>query len=460
MPPKKMIQDIYVVKKSIRMVKRSDVRDGFYAENKKPVDKIKKTDDTININKVAPKNIEENYDNGLEYLEEKKHVTKDSLILLWIICIAAIATLLFFLSSAFATATLDVTPKNQTISLNDSYNISPDKTVSGLHYEVASTTQDLSKSLDTNGQQYSAEKATGKAIIYNSYSSAVQRLIINTRLETKSGLIYRIRNSVDVPGDTTVNGVKTPGSIEVDIIADQAGDTYNTKLSDASGTLTIPGFSGSDKYVAFYAKFSSDIEGGLTGNVKTVASDVLQSGRTDLQNTLKDELVKEAYATQTDEYILFKDDYYTECSDLPDDISASDYKITEECSIYAIMFDKNELSEFIAQNKITGFDNSKVDVLWDDSDIVTISGSTAEPWTENSLSAKFFGPAEVVWQFDPSSILNAIVGQDKSVIDSVMENSTSTLSQIQATIRPMWRSTFPDDANKIKIIDTIRGNAN
>jgi hypothetical protein len=380
--------------------------------------------------------------------------------LLWIVCIASIATLLFLLSSTFATATLTVTPKNQTVALNDTYNIATDKTIPGLHFEVMTVQKDLSKNLDTDGTEYVERKAIGKAIIYNNYSASSQRLINNTRLETKDGLVYRIRQSVNVPGIQTVKGVKVPGSVEVEIIADMPGDKYNMKVTDLKGDFNIPGFQGDPRYDSFYGRLSADATGGFVGNVKKVSDANIQAGRADLQNSLKDELIKEAYATKTDNYILFKDNYYTQCNDLPDDSSTAEYKITEECSIYAIMFDKNELSSFIASNKIKDFDNSKVDIMWNDNDIVILSGITAEPWTESSLKAKFTGPAEIVWSFDKNSILGSIVGQDKSIVNSIIESNKNSLSEIQATIRPMWRSTFPDDQNKIKVIDTIRDNMN
>ena len=459
---KKIIQEIYVVKKSIRMVKKNDVKNIFSDENKKPSIEKKiymDENDTDLVDRFPAENSE---DDNFEYIEKKKHVTKDSLMFLWIICIASIATLLFLLSSMFATATLTITPKNEIIALNDTYNITSDKTVSSstLHYEVMTITKDISKNLDTDGEESVERKAVGRAVLYNNFSTSNQRLINNTRLEMKDGLTYRIRQSVDVPGIKTVAGVKTPGSVEVDIIADMPGDKYNMKLSDLKGDFTIPGFKGSSKYTTFYARLSSDVTGGFVGNVKKVSDDKMQAGRTELQNTLKDDLIKEAYAKNPQQDILFKDDYYIQCNDLADDSTNGEYKISEECSINAIVFNKESLASFIATNKIKDFDNSQVDIMWNDSDAVSLTGSTARPWTETSLQAKFVGPANIVWSFDSAKILSSVVGQSKSIVNSVIENNKNSLTEIQANIRPMWRNTFPDNEKKIKIIDTIRDATN
>ena len=95
--PRKIIQDIFVVKKSIRMVKRSDIKkDPFSIEKKVP---IRKTTDEKMINDRFVE--EENKYDDTSIYEEKNKGTKNSIIYLWIILIAAVAVLLFILSSTF-----------------------------------------------------------------------------------------------------------------------------------------------------------------------------------------------------------------------------------------------------------------------------------------------------------------------------------------------------------------------
>lgn len=311
----KIIQDIYVVKKSIRMIKKSDVRDGFYAGEKKLSKEAKKEKEaekeTVSdfVRKLNSKTHKENpveektedtYEPD-EFIEEDKHIEKSSYMFLWIVCIISVATLLFFLSSIFSTATIIITPRSEKVSLNDTYNITTDKAISSstLHYELMTINKDLSKTLETDGEEYVEKKATGKAILYNNFSTVSQRLINNTRLETKSGLTYRIRESVEIPGIKTVAGVKTPGSVEVDIIADMPGDKYNMDLEDLKGDFSIPGFKGSTKYTAFYGRLSSDVTGGFIGNMKKVSEEKLISARSEIKESLNADLIKEVFAKKT-----------------------------------------------------------------------------------------------------------------------------------------------------------------
>lgn len=312
---KKTIQDIYIVKKNIKILEKDSTENNFSVEKKIP-DEENFSDNLIK--KIPFKNIDDeekiNTDNtdkinDDEYIEEKKYITKDFLFLLWIICIASIAVLLFLLSSTFATAVLTITPRSENFILNDTYIISSDKNnADNLHYETMTIEKDLSKILETNDEEFVERKAIGKVILFNNFNIS-QKLINNTRIETKEGLIYRIRESINIPGIKMIDSVQTPGSVEVEIIADMPGNKYNMKLSDLKGDFTIPGFKGSAKYATFYGRLSADINGGFIGKVKKVSEEKLITDREELKNILKDKLIKEIYSKKPEQYILFKNNY-------------------------------------------------------------------------------------------------------------------------------------------------------
>lgn len=449
---KKVVQDIYVVKKSIRLIKKSDVKDSFYGgERHTPVSE--KVDDGIKINK-NPLDTEDINDSDI--FEERKHVSKDSLIILWTICILSIGTLVFFLSSYFATASLYVTPKSQSITLDDTYTAYSTDKNNSLFFETVTIKKNATKTIETDGQKDVELKAIGKATIYNNYNTSNQRLVNNTRLETKDGLVYRIRNSVVVPGIKTVNGEKVPGSVEIEIIADVAGEKYNMKVSDLKGDFTIPGFKGDPRYNYFYARLSADLTGGFVGEMKTVSEEKLKAEKESLKGVLETDLIKEIYAKTPEKYVLFKDNYYLQCTDLPDDFIGGDYKISKECSLHSILFNKDLLSNFIAKNKIEDFDGSIVDVIWGEDTSAIISGGTEKPWNEESIKIRFTGNVNVVWNINTEEILHSVLGQDKTVAALIVEDNKNSIEEITASIRPVWRGTFPENINKIKIIDTIR----
>lgn len=93
-----------------------------------------------------------------------------------------------------------------------------------------------------------SKKATGKIMIYNEFSTAEQKLIINTRFESPDGRIYKLAQSITVPGKKIINQQEIPGQIEAVVIAEEEGSQYNIDPTK----FTIPAFKGGPKYEYFY----------------------------------------------------------------------------------------------------------------------------------------------------------------------------------------------------------------
>lgn len=106
------------------------------------------------------------------------------------------------------------------------------------------------------------QKSRGTIVISNEYSSDSQPLISTTRFETPDGKIFRLAESVTVPGMTIQNGKREPGRVEAIVIADVAGEAYNI----APTTFTVPGFQGSPKYTTFHAQSTKNFTGGGAGD--------------------------------------------------------------------------------------------------------------------------------------------------------------------------------------------------
>lgn len=100
-------------------------------------------------------------------------------------------------------------------------------------------------------------KASGVITIMNAYSEAAQPLVATTRFELPDGRLYRLAESITVPGTRTDSGKTVPGKIDARVVADSTGDRYNI----TSGTFTIPGFKGSPKF----EKITAEVKGAFSG---------------------------------------------------------------------------------------------------------------------------------------------------------------------------------------------------
>jgi hypothetical protein len=218
---KKIISDI-LVKKSIRQIPLSGVR----SERSSRVERKEESDSTdlppVRHNRRAP---------------DWQRRSLNPKFVIWLIAALCILALFFGVSMLFSSVTVVITPRQQKVSFtNDSFIAkSASPTVVDLAFEVLSVNSVIGEIVTATEDRDVTQKATGKIVIYNSYSTVSQRLINNTRFEAKNGKIYRINSSVVVPGYKKVDGKIIPGSVEATVYADQAGENYILKLSVLTG---------------------------------------------------------------------------------------------------------------------------------------------------------------------------------------------------------------------------------
>lgn len=142
---------------------------------------------------------------------------------------------------------------------------------------------------DSTGiSESSGQKAKGTVIIYNEFDSSPQQLVATTRFETEDGKVFRLVKGVSVPGKTSVGGESKPGVIEVEVVADSAGSSYNIEPA----SFRIPGFKGGEKYDKIYAKSSKKmIGGGLSGDaIKNVSQADIDQAKVKTEGLLREKV--------------------------------------------------------------------------------------------------------------------------------------------------------------------------
>lgn len=374
---------------------------------------------------------------------------------IWFIAVICLLALIFGISMVFSSATITITPRTEKITfIKDSYTAKSDKVgTDGLSFEVLKVTQSVGETVAATEEKEVSQKATGKIIIYNNYSSSPQRLITNTRFEAGNGKIYRINSPVVVPGYKKVSGKITPGSIEATVFADQPGDSYNLKVADLEGDFTIPGFKGDIRYKGFYARIKTDILGGYVGMQRIVTDSVRELAKESLKIKLKEELLKELYAVKPESYIIFKDGYsisYTDQADTPVDDDKA--KINMEGSIAGIVFDNAKLTNYIATKKISDFDGLPAELIPLESLVVTLKGEDMTSlWKNTTLTINLDGEAVVRWQYDADALRKDLAGKKEGDLKNIVAKYQKSMLGIQVIFTPIWTRYFPDDLNKIKI---------
>ena len=437
---KNIIQDVVAKnRRSIRQISISRTR-------RSPRNEARK----IDANELEEKRGETARSESRENIK-KRNVPK---IIIWTIALLSLIFLLFSATSFFSTATVIIVPKIARVTLNDSYLVRKDALPSELQFEVMTLRKKASKQLEATETENSKIKASGKIIVYNNFSAAPQRLIINTRFESGKGLIYKIPESIVVPGFNSVGGKRIPGSVETKIFADEPGNKYNMKVSDLKGDFKIPGFKGDKRYDYFYARLKTDIAGGTSGLIKKVPAKILDDARSELRANIKSELIKEAYATKPQSSVLFADASYIDYLSLPDSSPGADkVEISESAAFYGIIFDEAKLSSYVAKKNLPDYDGAPVNLTMDDNAAVSISNnSKVNPWESDILSLSLRGGANIVWIYDESLLRKSLAGQgtDRNNLKRILSFHPG-IKEISAKVRPIWKHSFPSNQAKINI---------
>jgi len=377
--------------------------------------------------------------------------------LIWSAAFFAALVLVFSFFSLFTGAHVTVTPKQDSGAITGEFSAFKEPADSELAFDVMILAKEEGKDIPATKERQVERKASGNIIVYNKHSGVVQPLIKNTRFETPEGKIYRIKESVSIPGTTVLEGEIVPGSLEVTVYADEPGESYNIGLSD----FTVPGFKGTPQFENFYARSKTAMTGGFSGVVKYPSEEDIKVAREELQHTLKEQLLTEANVQKPDNFILYEDGIFIsyEGGDKIGETSGDTAHITERATLNGVIFNKDELAKFIAKNALQNrYDGSAAVTISNMDQIIfnIVDKESVSPFDE-SIPFSLSGTAEVIWTVDEEGLKAALVGKPKKGLQfQEVLGAFPYIERAEASIKPFWKRTFPDNVDKIRINQVIK----
>src|SRR3989338_10872904 len=179
-------------------------------------------------------------------------------------------------------ANISITPHKQPldfqlkVSASDRFS-AVDASLNKIHGQMFNTEKNASQTFFATGEKDVAQKARGTITVFNEYGTTPQVLIATTRFQTSDGLVFR-----------TLKGIVIPGSINVEVIADKAGQEYNVPANK----FGIPAFrekGDTIRYEKIYGKSDTAIKGGIIGKAKVVTEIDFNTAK----QTLTDQVAKD-----------------------------------------------------------------------------------------------------------------------------------------------------------------------
>lgn len=348
----------------------------------------------------------------------------------------------------FDSATITIVPKYKDLNEIDKVIMfSKDGSdQNGVPFTIQSVSSSKSKTLPLSESRKIEAKASGKIIIYNEYDSSPQKLIKNTRFESVKGKIYRINQSVEVPGKKG----GTPGSLEVTVYADSNGAEYN--VTDT--TFSIPGFKGTARENAFYAKSKGVITGGSSGTASAVSLADLNAAKDSLALELSKEIQVQAQAIKKEGTVPLYGALEITYEDNQDEILSGQtavYKVTGTGNI--MLANSTKLAEAIAKN-FADYDRAPVKLTYVDTLVFTRKQTDSILEGSTSIPVLIEGKPRVVWESDTDAIKEMIKGKDRDEFKSLMK-SISSIDTAEVNFSPLWLSHFPSELSKLKVNESL-----
>jgi len=343
----------------------------------------------------------------------------------------------------FAGAKVVVHPLEREVPVNTTLSASEIETAL-LPFEVVRIEKVATQPVPADGSETVEDRASGTVTVYNEFSSSAQRWVTNTRFESPNGLIYRVKEPVTIPGMKDGK----PGTVEVTIYADEAGDVYNTGLVD----FVIPGLAGSPQFESLYAKGKTPLSGGFIGERPVVSESKAEEVRVlarealskDLNDTIADQIPSGFTLLGNSVAITF------ESLSNGEGDGAGQASIREKGTASALVFPTDALAASLAEKTIASYNEDAVTIGSTNTLTVSNLPSASELNGATELSVAISGTVDIVWKVSADQIKTGISGKTREAAETVLSNIPG-IDRAELILRPFWRNSFPTDSEKITV---------
>lgn len=362
------------------------------------------------------------------------------------------------LSALLGKTELTIFPENREPTISAEFTAYPDKRDAALSYEVMTLESTSESQVSAGGQIEIREQASG-AIEIIKITPGAERLIKNTRFRSPDGFVFRIKESVVVPGSVTNDsGANVPGSIQADVFADEVGEEYNL---ESETEFDIPGFE-EGGFIELFESISAinpdSFSGGFDGLQFQIDDDELATARQALQVTLRDTLLARIETEKPSEFIAFTGSIAITYNELPAVEYGSDLVTIREQAILQIpLFQSTDFASYLANESVATYEGGPVRV----DDPTALSFNYSSPTTSASILANapsltfsLSGRPLLIWEYDAAKLTGDLAGLPKTAINNAISAYTGIVAA-RVRITPFWQRSFPENPEDIIIIEKL-----
>jgi hypothetical protein len=302
----------------------------------------------------------------------------------------------------------------------------------------------LNMNFPATGKSTISTKAGGMLTVYNSYAVQAQVLVATTRFESPDGKIFRLVNKTTIPGMKTVNGKTTPGSVDVQVIADQPGPDYNVAPSQG---WKIPGFKGKPQYDKFSVELKTSMTGGAVGNQVIPTPDDIKQGKIKIESALSDVLKSKTLILNSQNLKLL--DNASVLSLTTENIGSqvdkdNNFSIFAAGELRQLVFDEKMLQDTILTSLSTSTTDMKIDNF-------SISyGTSTVDFVNGKMTFSISGTLTYEPEIDFDAFKNNILGLSADDLKTTIFNLPG-LNKANISFWPFWVNSVPTRASHVNM---------
>jgi hypothetical protein len=306
--------------------------------------------------------------------------------------------------------------------------------------------KDVSQQFPATGSASDDGRASGTITVYNKISPAAPfTLVKGTHFLSDSGKYFLTMSKVTVPA---MKG-KTPGSVQVQVQAEQSGDDYNIGASKFS----IPKLNGTVYYYSLYGQSTNTMTGGYAGKVKQVTNDDLASAKEIVTKNALQEAKDALKASLSDDQVLLDGAVTATVVSASADAKAlaAVQNFTEKATAKAsaLVYKKGDLDQFVGdyvKSHVSG-DSSVVD---NSLDVKSMFQSLDVQKGIMQVSLQVAG--KTYHTIDKDGLINMITSKTadgvKQTVDQLYPNM---VDQLKVNFWPFWVNKVPSNTKRINV---------
>jgi hypothetical protein len=372
---------------------------------------------------------------------------------IWAIIVIVIILALggaYVASAYFNHATISITfkqtPWNWQGALIADKSVSTDNFTGGvIAAQVFTSNKNVTETFAASSQSNVSLKAQGTITIYNDYSTSPQELVATTRFLTPDGKIFRITQTVTVPGATKASdGTLTPSSINAPIAADQAGPDYNI---GPVAKLTIPGFAGKPQAAGFYGTINASTTGGFTGTRAVPTAADIAAAQASTTAALQASLQGGFSGSYPNNFKILSGATNIQVGALTVNSTTDNqgnFTVFGSATLSAIGFDESALKSDLLAQAQGGYPSSTFH------DITLTYNSVQANFSKGQVSFSVAATGNLEPAFSSVIFEQQILGKDVADARSTIA-ALPQLSSGEISVWPLWLGTIPADASKVQI---------